>query len=109
MEGCGNMKTPNVILWFYKFTTIGGITQIRESENKVVKRIWFVLFILGVALTIWGVHSSINNYLEYRSVTTVSKEYKNLLTYPSVTICNLNRVHCGNLNDMIVNCDKVCK
>ena len=103
----GNMKTPNVILWFYNFTTIGGITQIRDSENKIVKRIWFVLFIFGVMMTIWGVQVSIHNYLEYRSITTVSKEYKNLLIFPAVTVCNLNRVHCGNLNDMIEKCDKV--
>ena len=100
------MKTPKVIIWFYNFTTIGGITHARESNCKIAKKVWIVLFICGCLMTIWGVKISIESYMEYRSVTTVSKEYKSLLTFPSVTICNLNRVHCGNLNKMIEKCDK---
>ena len=99
------MKTPKVILWFYRFTTIGGITHARESDSKLAKQIWVALFFAGVVMTIWGVKISIESYLEYRSVTTVSKEYKSLLTFPSVTICNLNRVHCGNLDNMIKRCE----
>ena len=99
------MKTPKVILWFYRFTTIGGITHARESDSKIAKQIWIALFISGCLMTIWGVKISIESYLEYRSVTTVSKEYKSLLTFPSVTICNLNRVHCGNLDKMIKRCE----
>ena len=100
------MKTPFVISWFYKFTSIGGITHVRESDSKIAKKFWTALFLIGCIMTIWGVKISIENYMEYRSVTTVSKEYKSLLTFPSVTICNLNRVHCGNLNEMIEICDK---
>ena len=103
---CWKMKTPKVIIWFYNFTTIGGITHARESNCKIAKKVWIVLFICGCLMTIWGVKISIESYMEYRSVTTVSKEYKSLLTFPSVTICNLNRVHCGNLNKMIEKCDK---
>ena len=101
------MKIPSALLWFFNFSNIGGITQFRQSESKIAKRIWFVLFVFGCIMTIYGVQMSINNYLEYRSVTSSSKEYKSLLEFPSVTICNLNKVHCGNLNALIERCDKV--
>ena len=104
-----SMKTPNVLLWFYKFTSIGGLVQIRSADNRHAKYIWIALFVIGFVMTIWGVHFSIQNYIEYRSVTTVSKNYKTLLTFPSVTICNLNVVHCGNLHAMIENCEQVSK
>ena len=100
------MKPPKVISWFYKSTSIGGITHARESDSKIAKRVWTALFLFGCVMTIWGLKISIENYMEYRSVTSVSKEYKSLITFPSVSICNLNRVHCGNLNEMIEKCNK---
>ena len=101
------MKPPGVLLWFYRFTSIGGITHARDSDCKIAKQVWFILFISGCCMTIWGVIISVESYLEFKSVTTVSREYKSLLTFPSVTICNLNRVHCGNLNELIDKCSKV--
>ena len=103
----GNRNISDVILWFSRFTSIGGLAQARGSDNKCSRCIWILLFITGCVFTIHGVTTSISNYLEYRSVTTVSKEYKSVLTFPSVTICNLNMVHCGNLHSMITRCEKV--
>ena len=103
----GNRNISDVILWFSRFTSIGGLAQARGSDNKCSRYIWILLFITGCVFTIHGVTTSISNYLEYRSVTTVSKEYKSVLTFPSVTICNLNMVHCGNLHSMITRCEKV--
>ena len=97
-----------VFSWFSKFTSIPGFSQARGSDNKYSRCVWAVLFVVGVILTIYGVKSSISNYLEYRSITTVTTEPQSILEFPSVTICNLNKVHCGNLYDMIARCEKVC-
>ena len=57
------MKTPFVISWFYKFTSIGGITHVRESDSKIAKKFWTALFLIGCIMTIWGVKISIENYM----------------------------------------------
>ena len=96
-----------VFVWFSRFTSIPGFSQARESDNKCSRLAWAILFILGVCATILGVKTSIASYLEYRSVTTITNEFKSTLMFPSVTICNLNKVHCGNLYEMIARCEKV--
>ena len=96
-----------VFVWFSRFTSIPGFSQARESDNKCSRFAWAILFIMGVCATILGVKTSIASYLEYRSVTTITNEFKSTLMFPSVTICNLNKVHCGNLYEMIGRCEKV--
>ncbi len=34
-------------------------------------------------------------------VTTLTQNFDNVLTFPAVTICNFNKVHCRNLYDRI--------
>ena len=97
----------NAFLWFSHFTSIPGFAQARASDNKYSRCAWTILFIFGAVLTIILVHSSISSYLEFRSVTTITNEFVSMLKFPSVTICNLNRVHCGHLYDMISRCEKV--
>ena len=97
----------NAFLWFTNFTSIPGFAQARTSNNKYSKCAWSILFIIGAVLTIRGLQASISSYLEHRSVTTITNEFVSMLKFPSVTICNLNRVHCGHLYDMISRCEKV--
>ena len=97
----------NAFLWFTNFTSIPGFAQARTSDNKYSRCAWSILFIIGAVLTIRGLQASISSYLEHRSVTTITNEFVSMLKFPSVTICNLNRVHCGHLYDMISRCEKV--
>ena len=97
----------NAFLWFSNFTSIPGFAQARTSDNKFSRVAWAILFIIGAVLTIMGVQASRARYLECRSVTTITNEFVSMVKFPSVTICNLNRVHCGHLYDMISRCEKV--
>ena len=97
----------NAFLWFTNFTSIPGFSQARTSDNKFSGGAWAILFTIGAVLTIRGLQASISSYLEYRSVTTITNEFVSMVKFPSVTICNLNRVHCGHLYDMISRCEKV--
>ena len=99
------------VLWFWKFTSLGGFTQCRDSDNSISKCAWFILALLGYGTTLYGVWFSIAGFLRHEYTTKMSYKtgtaFKTKINFPSVTICNKNRVHCGHLYDLIQNCTKV--
>ncbi len=39
----------------------------------------------------------ITDYYDYPVVTNINLDHKAQVTFPAITICNLNRIHCLNL------------
>ena len=105
------INSEETFLWFWKFTSLGGFTQCRDSDNSVSKCAWFILALLGYGCTLYSVWFSIDGFLKHEYTTKVSYKtgtaFKTKINFPSVTICNKNRVHCGHLYDLIQNCTKV--
>ena len=93
--------------WFQDFSSMSGISQYRTSDNKVSKYIWFVLYLAGLCGTIIMVKIALGRYLGHAFLTVVTRENQFSVDFPSVTICNPNRIHCQHLYDMIDNCTKV--
>ena len=93
--------------WWYHFTTLSGVTQTRGTDCKLSKASWFVFAILGFGLTCYLVTNCVEGYYAYLTETTIEIGSPLEVEFPAVTICNENRVHCGNLYDLIVNCTKV--
>ena len=73
---------------------------------------------LSKVLTLWhcvkvkqcyfsGVYGVFEDYLKYNVVTDVKVVQNSSIVFPSVTICNANRVHCGNLLKYVSSCEKV--
>ena len=99
----------DLLEWFVKFTSIGGFTQTRDSDNYTSKVIWALLFLAGLILTIVAVVSVITDYFKYGSVTNVQLKHSSRgMVFPAVTVCNTNRIHCGHLYDKIISCGEVC-
>ena len=73
-----------------------------------IRWIWAVIFVLGCLLTFISVQSTFSKYLNFGVTVGVSLEKKSLIPFPSVTFCNANKVHCGNLYNLIVGCQQVC-
>ena len=97
-----------VLKWFVNFTSLGGFTQTRDSDNKISMRIWGALFVAGLVLTIWSIVVLIITYYEYNIVTNIGLGHNSSgLIFPSVAVCNQNRIHCGHLYDKIVTCSEV--
>ena len=48
-------------------------------------------------MTLYGILGVIANHLAYPVINVSHLENRGDLEFPSVTICNANRVHCGNL------------
>ena len=100
-------KICKILDWWYHFTSISGITQIRDTDNKLSKASWSIFAIAGVGLSCYLVTKSIEGFYAYQTETTIDISSPLEVEFPAVTICNENRVHCGNLYNLIVNCTKV--
>ena len=103
---CGNNK--KVMQWFVKFTSIGGFTHSRDSDNQTSRFIWGILFLAGVVLTLLGIIQLVRDFCRYEAITNVELGHNSSgLIFPAVTVCNQNRIHCGHLYDKIISCNHV--
>ena len=93
--------------WFKSFTTLGGLGQIIGSTEKHWKGFWAFLTLAFLAMTGYSALSIIVEYSQFNVVTDFSVPHKDHLVLPSVTICNANRIHCGNLMRKLEEYDKV--
>ncbi len=98
------VANSGVKTWFVNFTSIGGLSQHFASRGSYSKTYWLVLFLVGFGFTLFGVYSVMSNYFQYNVVTAISMDYHFSLPFPSVTVCNENRIHCRNLHGLIVRC-----
>ena len=96
-----------VLKWGYEFTSIAGITQFRTTDCNFSKTAWFLLATFGILFTAYTVTQCVQGYLDYKTETTIDIRSEFKIDFPSVTICNHNRVHCRNLYNLIRNCTKV--
>ena len=96
------MKVQATWKWFTEFTTIGGIGQVIVSKEKAWKLFWSIITTTFMTLTIYQVIKVVKEYLEYDVTTKLSVEPEDVMQMPSVTICNNNRIHCGNLLQRIL-------
>ena len=90
-----------VYKWFINFTSLGGCTQFLASKDKISKLLWAVLTLIGVIFTLISLERNINDYFAYDVTVSISVTDNTTLKFPTVTICNLNRVHCGRLFERI--------
>jgi hypothetical protein len=100
-------SSTSVLKWFAKFTSVGGLTHTRNSDNQISRSFWIIIFVIGCILTFISIQSTVSSYLEFDVNVGVKLEQSNGLSFPAVTICNANKVHCGNLHKLILEC-KVC-
>lgn len=62
---------------------------------------WCILFLTGAGFTAWNVFEVFSEFAESPVDTTVTRQVEDTFEFPGVTICNLNKVHCGNLGGHI--------
>ena len=102
-----NKSLGDVLSWGYEFTSVAGIIQFRSTNCKASKCFWFVITVAAAFATSFTVFKTFCSYYRYDTVTTVGIKSEITTEFPSVTICNQNRVHCRNLYNHIRNCTKV--
>ena len=100
-------KPKGVWAWYSTFTSVQGLVQFFASKNVVSKTYWFVIFAVSSIATFGQVYTVFEDYFSYNVVTDVKVIQNSSIDFPSVTICNTNRVHCGNLLKYASTCEKV--
>ena len=102
-------KIINVLRYGYGFTSLAGITQSRASDCKLHKWVWILFFVVGLSLTTYQVINALLMFTKHNTETSITLVNKVRLDFPSVTVCNQNRVHCRHLYNLILKSDKVNK
>ena len=92
--------------WFKGFNTINGLGHIYGSTERQWKAFWTVLTLGFLIATGYSAFHIVVEYFKYDVVTNFSVDHKDSLVIPSVTICNVNRVHCGHLMRKIEDYDE---
>ena len=100
-------RVTDSLKWGYNFTSISGVTQVRDTNCQKSKFLWMLLAFFGFGLTFWIVNKTVQNYFDFESVTTINVKNENMIDFPSVTVCSQNRVHCKHLYNLIETCTKV--
>ena len=63
-------KTSSYVFsWFWNFTSLGGLTQVRDTDTSCSKAYWFILAIIGWALTAYSTVSTILTFLAHDTIT----------------------------------------
>ena len=99
----------NVLRYGYGFTSLAGISQSRASDCKLHKWVWILFFVVGFSLTTYQVINALLTFTKHNTETSITLINKVRLDFPSVTVCNQNRVHCRHLYNLILDSNKVIK
>lgn len=73
-----------------------GLPRIVRAPNPLLRMIWLLGFLFGMAMAIYYLYALLAVYLSHTSVTSISEGHSNV-TFPDVTVCNLNPI--SNLED----------
>lgn len=85
---------------YLSITTIPGLQNIHHASGKLSSFIWTLLLIVGFACTVRDVYTTTIEYLAYPVITSMTMDQVVALPFPSITVCNLNRIHCTNLRKL---------
>ncbi|GAB6033352.1 acid-sensing (proton-gated) ion channel [Chamberlinius hualienensis] len=72
---------------FFLSTTIHGCNHLGSQNHPFRKMVWFVAFVIGIAMAIYQSGSLINEYRRYAVMESTERKYEFQLSFPSVTVC----------------------
>ncbi|CAF0901340.1 unnamed protein product [Brachionus calyciflorus] len=87
---CAQINLGEKVLSWCEKTTFHAVPNIATNEHIILKIMWSICLIASLGYCCRILTSSINDYYEYRVLTTfeIVQESSNL--FPVITICNLN-------------------
>ena len=95
----------SILHQFARNANIEGINNAGRAPTNTRLMVWLTIFVFLVALTINDVVQLVQEYLSNPVDVATTLEHENTVDFPSVTICNMNIVHCGRLKRFIEKCD----
>ena len=79
------------LLDFGDRTSVAGLNNAVHSKSTGKKLYWMILFVLGTGFTFNGIADVFINYYEYDVTTSTDVTTTKSVTFPAVSICNLNK------------------
>ena len=80
-------------------TTTHGVKHIFNGKSIIRRSFWAILFIGCLIGALHGIISSIIDFASIPTATTVYTDHVNSLTFPAVTVCNLNGYNVSYLEE----------
>ena len=68
------------------------LSQVAKSRSLLRKIWWIFILIVGIFGSVYQVTSFLLHYLTYPVVVDLKVEKRDILNFPAVTVCNLNRM-----------------
>jgi len=75
---------------FMDYTSSHGFAHIKRVNNRPGKMIWLILTLLGIGVAMYHAYKVIEQYTRYDYNTLLDIKFDANITFPAVTICNLN-------------------
>ena len=71
-------------------TTAHGLARVAVAKSWPARLFWMVVVIFASTLGVYHITLSVTAYLQYRTKTDVLIVSKEKLSFPAVTVCNIN-------------------
>lgn len=70
--------------------SLHGLPNVLRSERNIFKIIWTIALLLSGSYCFYSASESISEYLKWSVITNIHVVYDVNISFPAVTICNLN-------------------
>lgn len=82
---------------YIRESSIAGLSHAAKSRNFLQWAYWMVIFTVGFGLTVRSIIDIIADFYTHPVSTISDLRHENSVTFPAITVCNLNRINCLNL------------
>lgn len=84
-------RKKSTVIKFMETSSIKGLPRIVRAPNPVLRIVWLLGFLFGMAMAIYYLYALLAVYFSHTSVTSISEGHSNV-SFPDVTVCNLNPI-----------------
>ncbi|XP_077988549.1 epithelial sodium channel subunit beta-2-like [Glandiceps talaboti] len=79
-------------------TTAHAVPRIESAKSIIRKLCWVLIFMAGVSLFLWQSSIIIDKFYDYNTTISIEMKFSKSVTFPAVSICNLNPIKMSTLS-----------
>ncbi|RUS89487.1 hypothetical protein EGW08_002784 [Elysia chlorotica] len=92
-----NKKAIDTLRAFSSTTTLHGLNRAMNAERWWRCLFWWFLLAAGTVWSVYNVHVMVRDFQRFPVLTSLMSQYDNRLSFPAITLCNLNRFRSSRL------------
>ena len=93
--------SPPSLRVFCSDVSIVGLRYVANPSASLLRRsLWILLLVAGAAFTTFQIQHQIRRYFSWPVNVDITEDYQEEMTFPTVTICNENRVSKSKASSM---------